>query len=137
MGCLIVLLLGAILFVILSPILFIIGMLENARELIEAAFIWLRENAYAVIGVMLVLGFLVWFTERLEKRSSFEARPKNAKDPEERRLWWLAEQEAKVVVSEWENKTGKRMKGADRKDVTRKLFIEMKNTGAEKGKSYR
>jgi hypothetical protein len=72
MGCLIVLLLGAILFVILSPILFIIGMLENARELIEAAFIWLRENAYAVIGVMLVLGFLVWFTERLEKRYSFE-----------------------------------------------------------------
>jgi hypothetical protein len=133
MGCLIVLLLGAIVLFIWGPTLLVLGLAAKIWDAIKPPFIWLWENgttiSILIMGVMLIGAIIRWYIDREGMDSSFQARPRGVNDPEERRLWWLAEQEAKVLVSKLERKEGKRISGAERKEVTRRLFQEMKDQG--------
>ncbi len=133
MGCLIVLLLGAIVLFIWGPTLLVLGLAVKIWDAIKPPFIWLWENgttiSILIMGVMFIGLIIRWYLEREEMGSSFNARPKGATSKEEMRLWWLAEQEAKVLVSKLEKEEGKRMSGEERKEVTRRLFREMKDQG--------
>jgi hypothetical protein len=108
--------------------------LETVWRFIQATF-WV-----VVIGA-LAISIISFVAEHRSKgwrqqKSGHKSRSGQSEailDPEERRLWWLAEQEAKVEVSEWEKRTGKRKRPAEIGEITRRLFEEIKENPLRQG----
>jgi len=89
--------------------------------------------SFLVMGVMLLPWALVWLNEsesRNERRKALRPMSASEEDPEEKRLWRLAERKANAEIAEWERKTGKNKTPAGRREMTRKIYEEIK---AEKG----
>jgi hypothetical protein len=108
--------------------------LETIWRLIQGAF-WV-----AAIGTLVLFIISAIDDERRKERRGRKGINKGrgnqseaVTDPEERRLWWLAEQEAKAEVNEWETRTGKKKRPAEIAEITRRLFEKMKDNELKQG----